>query len=143
VKPEGQVGWNLTINERDVQNVTVGENGQNITKETDTVTWDQGTLRANEYLDFGLLFKLPESEDGTEYYFPVLQQCVVGTNNWNQTPADGTKLAAPAPKFTVFANGTLIKANTDANQTGKTSSALGLVSGSMSVYFWLLFCLFD
>ncbi|KAI8906429.1 hypothetical protein EDD86DRAFT_210701 [Gorgonomyces haynaldii] len=112
VKPSRVNGWQLSIAKRPLAVPITSESGQSITDEVDTVTWNQGNLPDEEYQDFGLTFKLPPAEDGKVFYFPVVQQCISGFNNWTMIPSAATpKPSYPAPSVTVFQNGTLAKYN--------------------------------
>ena len=111
VKPSKVAGWNLEITTRPLAVPIKSESGADITTEVDKITWSGGSLPDKEYQDFGITFRLPPSDDGTKFYFPVLQNCTTGFSNWSAIPTgDGAKLAYPAPAFTVMANGTMLKA---------------------------------
>ncbi|KAJ3358569.1 hypothetical protein HDU91_005180 [Kappamyces sp. JEL0680] len=132
VKPQKVWGWVMNITQRPLAVPITSEGGASITTEVDSVTWAQGSLPDSEYQDFGLTFKLPPATDGTKFYFPTLQLCDVGFNNWSMIPAgDGAKLSYPAPTVTVMANGTLLQLNT-AGLVGSGVGTTGSGSGSKS-----------
>lgn len=116
VKPKKTAGWTLSIARRIATTPITLENGTVVTTEVDAVTWSGGSLPDDEYEEFGVSLKLPFPQtDGHKFYFPVVQQCVVGWNNWTQLPSATTPSPRyPAPAMSIFANGTLIKFNATA-----------------------------
>ena len=140
VKPTKVAGWTLTMTTRPLAVPIKSESGADITTEVDKITWSGGSLPDNQYQDFGITFRVPPSQDGTKFYFPVLQTCITGFNNWSMIPTgDGAKLSYPAPAFTVMANNTMLKA--DSMGTGSalrstgssTNGAAQMIPGLLSV----------
>jgi uncharacterized protein YcnI len=127
VKPTKASGWRLTIDQRKLPVPVTTESGT-IDQEVDRITFSEGNLPDDEYQDFGLTFKLPPAEDGTKFYFPVIQDCGNGVlTNWSEIPKDDSKPRYPAPALTVMKNGTLALAhdeNSTASAPASKSSAL-------------------
>jgi periplasmic copper chaperone A len=122
VKPTRVFGWRLQIDQRQLPVPVTTESGT-IDQEVDIVTYSEGNLPDNEYQDFGLTFKLPPSEDGTKFYFPVIQDCGNGLwTNWTEIPKDGNKPRYPAPALTVMKNGTLALAEVKTAASSKSSA---------------------
>ncbi|KAJ3311624.1 hypothetical protein HDV04_003888 [Boothiomyces sp. JEL0838] len=112
VKPKKIYGWRLSTSTRNLDTPITTESGAVITTEIDSVTWTDGNLPDSEFEEFPLSVKLPfPATDGTKFYFPVIQQCVVGSNNWTQIPGPGVPLQFPAPSLVVMANNTLVQFN--------------------------------
>jgi len=139
VKPSKAAGWTLRVDTRPLAVPITSEGGSNITTEVDTLTWTAATpLPDGEYQDFGVIFRLPPSTDGTKFYFPTLQTCVVGSTNWSMIPAgNGVRLAYPAPAITVMANGTMLKANVSSfgGAFGSAAATAGEKSGASGAYY--------
>ena len=112
VKPRRTPGWKMTINTRKLDTPVTAESGIVRDTEVDSVEWAEGNLPDAEYEDFGLSVKLPfPLADGSKLYFPVIQRCVVGFNNWTDIPVGDAKPRWPAASVTIFANNTLSKFN--------------------------------
>lgn len=103
----------MRIDKRPTDAPVTLESGVVVTEEVDSVTWFDGNLPDEEYEDFGLSVKLPfPQQDGFKFYFPVIQKCMVGWNNWTDIPsAAAPSPRYPAPALSIFANGTLSKFN--------------------------------
>jgi hypothetical protein len=63
-----------------------------VTDEVSAFRFYEGNLPDDEYQDFGITFKLPPAENGTKFWFPVLQKCANGDSmNWSQIPVGSDK----------------------------------------------------
>jgi uncharacterized protein YcnI len=63
------------------------------------IIWSGGTLPADQYDDFGLLMKMPDTE-GKTLWFPVTQICGKAKKEWAEIPAEGQawhNMKMPAP----------------------------------------------
>ncbi|KAJ3319446.1 hypothetical protein HDV06_006332, partial [Boothiomyces sp. JEL0866] len=133
VKPRKLYGWRLTTTTRNLDTPITSESGALITTEIDTVTWTDGNLPDAEFEEFPLSVKLPfPADDGTKFYFPTLQRCVVGWNNWTQIPGPGVALQFPSPSLVVMANNTLVQFNASwvqAQMQSIKSNAIGYHHG--------------
>ncbi|KAJ3267795.1 hypothetical protein HDV01_004029 [Terramyces sp. JEL0728] len=134
VKPKKIYGWRLSTTSRNLDTPITAENGAQITSELDTITWSDGNLPDSEFEEFPLTVKLPfPASDGTKFYFPTIQRCVTGSNNWTQVPTPGVSLQFPAPALTVMANNTLVQFNASwaqvQMQSIKTNAANGYPVG--------------
>jgi len=82
-RPQPKPGWALSI-AKTAERVTA-------------IEWT-GRLEADQFDQFAVMLKLP-SEPG-RLYFPTVQRCVAGENDWTMVPAAGQSdrgLKAPAP----------------------------------------------
>ena len=104
-KPQPEAGWTLDI--------TTGKYakiyelyGSPVTEGATEITWSGGNLPDAQYEEFvfrgTLAADLPAD---TTLYFPVIQTCTTGEEDWidtsgseDGTPAPGLKLTAPAAK---------------------------------------------
>ncbi len=92
VKPVAKSGWNIEIiTGADGAVTEIHFTGGNLPNEW----YDQFWIRARINADVA-----PE----TRIYFPIVQECVEGANNWIEIPVEGQpEPAEPAPGFTVNA----------------------------------------
>lgn len=138
VKPLQQQNWLVSITKRPLAVPIVSE-GLNVTDEVDSIRWSQGNLPDNEYMDFGLSFKLPAAKDGDRFYFPAVQECGSGlSTEWTEIPVDGSKPAHPAPSVVVFANGTTLMKETNSTSKLQNSSAFRSTGSLVGVLISIL-----
>jgi uncharacterized protein YcnI len=91
VKPVIKPGWTIDVKKDADGNVT-------------EVDFTGGTLDADTYFDqFSIRAKVDAAaEVGSHVYFPVVQQCVAGTDNWVTAPVEGQpEPEEPTPGFEV------------------------------------------
>ncbi|KAJ3178993.1 hypothetical protein HDU87_003263 [Geranomyces variabilis] len=89
-----------------------------------TISWSNGTLNAEFYMDFGIIFSTPAAADGSIIPFPTMQYCGDGSIN-------NTWTGDLAPKLTLMRNGTLLKSEdfpllAAAGGTANSGSGLGV-----------------
>ena len=99
-RPQPKPGWTLTI-EKIPSPPVAGEEGE-AHEHTSAITWT-GRLDADQFDQFGVMLKLPNSP-GT-LFFPTVQRCEAGQNDWTMQPAPGQDphtLANPAPRLAVI-----------------------------------------
>lgn len=92
VKPVAKAGWEIAI--------TTNADGA-VTQ----IDFTGGNLPNEWYDQFWIRAKIDAAvEAGTKIYFPVVQECAEGANNWIEIPVEGQpEPAEPAPGFTVAA----------------------------------------
>ncbi|KAI8387033.1 hypothetical protein BD560DRAFT_420224 [Blakeslea trispora] len=121
VKPQAVANWTLTTTYSDASNTTV-----------DTITWSGGLLGAHDALDFPLTLSVPNvdlsSASNVTYYFPTVQNCVVGTANWTFIKEGDS--GKESPSLVVVKNATQAAADAIAIQSNHTESSPSASSGS-------------
>ncbi|KAI8878137.1 hypothetical protein K501DRAFT_259204 [Backusella circina FSU 941] len=129
-KPQEISNWTLSINYQDTTNKTINN-----------VTWSGGYLEANATLLFPVNFTTPKvdltNKQNETIYFPTIQNCVVGTNEWTLT---GTESASTDPKAEAAPALAIVKNITEAmnpssSTTGGSSSSS---SAANSIYAGML-----
>jgi uncharacterized protein YcnI len=95
VKPQFKPGWTVTTKTRKVDPPIKAHHGPDITEAISEVEWRGGPLPDALFDNFGLIVKLPPSEQTLS--FPVTQECDKGMVQWAD-PADGDH---PAPTVRV------------------------------------------
>ena len=98
-KPMPKPGWQLEIKKRPLDKPVPGAHGNMIREAVTEVSWTGGRLENAEFDEFTLLLGLPDRA-GETLYFPTVQTCEKGTNNWAGIPAAGQgwhDLPEPAP----------------------------------------------
>lgn len=98
-KPMPKPGWQLEIKTTPLDKPVTGMHGMTIKQAVTEVTWSGGRVENAQFDEFVLLIGLPD-QAGETLYFPTIQKCEVGTNNWTMIPAAGQSphdLAEPAP----------------------------------------------
>lgn len=102
-KPMPKPGWTVEIKTRQLDQPIAGLHGTTIKNAVTEITWQGGKLENAQYDEFVVLVSLPD-RPGATLYFPTVQTCEKGANNWLQIPAAGQSwhdLAEPAPFITV------------------------------------------
>lgn len=97
-KPQNKPGWLVSIKKNKLAKPVPAGHGKMAKEEFESITWSGGTLSDDLYDTFGVLMKLPQAS-GT-LWFPVVQKCQGGRNDWTQIPAEGQNwhdLKSPAP----------------------------------------------
>jgi uncharacterized protein YcnI len=98
-KPMPKPGWTVEIKTRPLDKPVPGQHGFAIRDAVTEVTWRGGRLENAQFDEFTVMVGLPDRA-GETLYFPVLQTCEKGENNWNGIPAAGQNwhdLPEPAP----------------------------------------------
>jgi uncharacterized protein YcnI len=88
-RPQPKPGWTLSVEK--------AAPGGRVT----AITWS-GRLEADQFDQFGMMLKLPDAPG--MLFFPTIQHCETGENDWTARPAPGQdrhSLAAPAPTLEV------------------------------------------
>ena len=101
-KPQPKPGWTIKIEKMALATPIKGEGGD-VRDRVSAITWT-GRLEADEFDQFGLLLKLP-AQPGL-LYFPTVQRCETGENDWTMIPAAGQpwhSVKSPAPVLDVRA----------------------------------------
>ncbi|KAI9319816.1 hypothetical protein BX666DRAFT_2024875 [Dichotomocladium elegans] len=90
IHPLDVAGWNLTLGYRSTNQSQVNN-----------FTWSGGNLDAHAFQAFGVIIDIPNvdvSQQNTTLFFPAIQRCMNGTNEWIGASASDAK---PAPKITI------------------------------------------
>ncbi len=98
-KPMPKAGWTIEIRTRPLETPVDSGHGFKIREAVTEVTWTGGRLENAHFDEFVLSMRLPD-KPGTTLYFPVVQICEKGSNDWTGIPAAGQKwgdLPEPAP----------------------------------------------
>ena len=99
VKPQPKPGWTIELRTRPVDPPIKGPHGHDVRETVSEVTWRGGLLPDAHFDEFALSMRLPD-QPGATLYFPVVQTCEHGVNNWTTIPAPGQKrsdVPEPAP----------------------------------------------
>lgn len=99
VKPEHKPGWKITI-----KRYKFSGSGPQPPGPPEEIEWRGGPLPDDEYESFGITMQLPPNPG--IIYFPTIQTCEKGANNWVHIPAQGQQwhdVNEPAPFVRVTA----------------------------------------
>lgn len=99
-RPQPKPGWTLSIEKASVA-MPIRVDGAETTERVSAITWT-GRLDADKFDDFGIMLKLAGAP-GT-LYFPTIQRCEIGRNEWTTIPALGQpwhSVKNPAPVLNV------------------------------------------
>ena len=102
-KPMPKAGWTIETKTRPLDTPVDSGHGFKIREAVTEVTWTGGRLENAHFDEFVLSMRLPD-KPGATLYFPMVQICEKGSNNWTGIPAAGQKwgdLPEPAPYITV------------------------------------------
>lgn len=102
-RPQPKPGWTLAVEHAPLAAPIKGEGGPVITQRVSAITWT-GQLPSDQFDQFGIMMKLPEAPGAL--YFPTVQRCTRGTNDWVNLPASPDAWHAtrnPAPILTLTA----------------------------------------
>ncbi len=100
-RPQPKPGWTLTIEKAPLAAPVPSEGSVAISERVTAVTWT-GRLDSDQFDQFGIMLKLPDAT--AKLFFPAVQRCVVGSNEWTMIPAAGQPLhsvKSPAPMLDV------------------------------------------
>ena len=105
VKPQPRGGWKLSTVKAKLAVPLDNGHGGKITEAIREVVWTGGPLPDDQFEEFKVQMKLPDSPNAT-VYFPVVQECqgkggtAEGINRWIEIPEGGKSshdLKLPAP----------------------------------------------
>ena len=99
-RPQPKAGWTLSI-ERAPLAKSIRSDGGEVRERVTAITWT-GRLDADQFDEFGLMLKLPDTPG--VLYFPTVQRCETGRNDWTMIPAAGQSwhsVKSPAPMLEV------------------------------------------
>lgn len=99
VRPQFKPGWDVDVSKHKLEQPIISGHGTTIDEAVDDVVWRGNTLPSDQYDDFGLVMKLPDTGEKT-LWFPVIQECESGENNWVEIPTTVQQwhsLNKPAP----------------------------------------------
>lgn len=102
-KPMPKAGWTIEIKTRPLDPPVDSGHGFKLREAVTEVTWTGGRLENAHFDEFVLSMRVPD-RPGATLYFPMVQTCEKGSNNWTGIPAAGQKwgdLAEPAPFITL------------------------------------------
>jgi uncharacterized protein YcnI len=102
-KPMPKAGWTIETKTRSLDTPVDSGHGFKIREAVTEVTWSGGRLENAHFDEFVLSMRLP-NKPGATLYFPMVQTCEKGSNNWTGIPAAGQKwgdLPEPAPYIAV------------------------------------------
>jgi uncharacterized protein YcnI len=101
VKPMVKPGWTLAVNRGAYARPYSFLHGAKFTEGPKEVVWSGGNLPDAFYDEFVIsAFIAGELPAGGTLYFPVVQECEKGANNWVEIPSatkPADKLGSPAP----------------------------------------------
>lgn len=104
-RPQPKAGWALAIDKAPLAE-PIGNKGSEPRERVNAITWT-GRLDADQFDDFGIMLKLPDMPG--VLYFPTIQRCEIGSNEWTTIPAVGQawhSVKNPVPMLNVTASGT-------------------------------------
>ena len=105
IKPQPRSGWKLAVVKEKLATPLDNGHGGRITEAIREVSWTGGPLPDEQFEEFKIQMKLPDTPN-TTVYFPVVQECrsergkADGINRWIEIPAAGQSshsLKLPAP----------------------------------------------
>jgi uncharacterized protein YcnI len=137
VAPEAVPGWEVTT-KTGTFDEPVESFGETITEGTVEVTWTGGPLAHDQFVDFGISMKMPNTP-GETLWFPTIQRCEQGETRWVKIPVEGQEEPdTPAPGVTLVAaegpDEAVAAPAADEDDEDRTNAALalgaaGLVAG--------------
>jgi len=102
-KPMAKAGWTIEIRTRALETPVDSGHGFKIREAVTEVTWRGGRLDNAQFDEFVLMLRLPDLPPGkaaATLYFPTVQACEKGGNNWTgirPTARTGTTCPSPPP----------------------------------------------
>ncbi|AIY18406.1 DUF1775 domain-containing protein [Pimelobacter simplex] len=106
VTPTVNPSWTVEKVQEKLDPPVKDAHGNEVTERVSQVVYTARTPLPDGYRDtLALSLQLPEKE-GETLTFPIIQTCVKGSTNWNETAAEGQdeeELAHPAPSVTITA----------------------------------------
>jgi copper(I)-binding protein len=110
-------GWEIKVETTKLAQPIDAGHGRKTDTVVSAVVWSGGSLANEQFDEFGLVLKLPETP-GLQLWLPVVQTCAGGETRWDQTPAAGEKAERPAALIRI-ADGS----NTSSHQHGAARAA--------------------
>lgn len=103
-RPQPKPGWTVSIDRVPLAQPAMGEGGTVMRDRVASITW-KGRLPSDQFDQFGVMMKLPDRAG--PLYFPVVQTCVSGENDWVSIPKAGQEWhAVPYPAPVIELTGT-------------------------------------
>ncbi|HVP83411.1 MAG TPA: DUF1775 domain-containing protein [Rhizomicrobium sp.] len=96
-RPQPKPGWRIAMDRVRLASAQKGDMGEAITERISAITWKGGSLPADEFDEFSMMFKVPAQAG--KITFPATQTCAKGAERWA-----GADKMHPAPTLTVAAN---------------------------------------
>jgi len=101
VKPMPKANWTLQTLNAKYEN-TYSYHGKEVTDGVKEIIWS-GTLENDHYDEFIFRARITDAFNaGDIVYFPAIQTCASGKNEWIEIPVDEQKLKRPAPALEVL-----------------------------------------
>lgn len=102
VKPMPKAGWELST-VKAAYAKTYQDHGRPVTEGVKEIVWT-GKLPDDNFDEFSFVGTIAgDLQDGTKLYFPAVQECEKGSENWVEIPTGSERLKAPAPVVRVAA----------------------------------------
>lgn len=105
--PTQLAGWHVEKVMQNLDTPITGSHGNQITQRVDQIVYTaQEPLPDGVRVAFEISVQLPAEAADAPLYFPTIQQCVEGSNDWIQIPSAGQNpddLESPAPALQVTA----------------------------------------
>ena len=101
-RPQPKPGWTIMV-EKATLPAPVRADGVEVRERVTAITWS-GRLEGDQFDQFGLMLKLPAAPG--PLYFPTVQRCAAGREDWTMVPAAGQSpraLKMPAPVLNLTA----------------------------------------
>lgn len=98
-KPMPKAGWTVEVKTEPLETPVAGLHGVTIRQAVTEISWRGGRLENAQFDEFTVLVGLP-NRPGETLYFPSVQTCETGANEWTGIPATGQSwhdLPGPAP----------------------------------------------
>ncbi|WP_187264876.1 YcnI family protein [Homoserinibacter sp. GY 40078] len=103
--PEILAGWKVEKVMETLDTPITDSHGNELTERVSQIVYTADTPFPEGFrVSFDVSLQLPEDAAGETLYFPTVQQCEEGSNDWIEIPADGQddeELASPAPALEV------------------------------------------
>jgi len=92
-------GWKVQVVKEKLAAAQKDSHGNAITEAAKEVIWSGGRLADDNYDEFVMQVRLPDTAN-TDLYFPVVQECTKGVHRWIEIPEAGKSgaLKEPAPR---------------------------------------------
>lgn len=107
VTPFVTPGWDISVETETLDEPIADSHGNEVTERDNVVTWtaqEGEALPDGQKIQFGLSFQAPGDAEGETMFFPTVQVCEEGTNDWiAQWDGTGDEPDYPAPAVAVIA----------------------------------------
>lgn len=81
-------GWEIKVETTKLERPIDAGHGRMTDTVVSAITWSGGSLPNEQFDEFGLVLKLPDTP-GQQFWLPVVQTCAGGEARWDQVPAAG------------------------------------------------------